>query len=88
MALAGGAPWNEDEEGYECWNYYSPKKHYHEAKDEVSNEEFDPNRGHPLCGPNTIYEPLSFYGPICCPIHPIDFKPRTYNCCFESIDLA
>jgi len=36
--LAGGAPWSEENRGYECWNYYSPKKHYHESKDPVSED--------------------------------------------------
>lgn len=61
--------WNDDEEGYECWMYYAPPKHYHESMDDVSENAFDGNRGHPLCGENTLYIPLSNYGPICCPIH-------------------
>jgi len=53
--LTGGAPYSADNEGYECWNYYAPTKHYHSKDNKVAEDAFDGNRGHPLCGPNTIY---------------------------------
>lgn len=35
-----------------------------------------------------MYQPITRFGPLCCPIHPTRRKPFTYNCCTESTDMS
>lgn len=64
-------PFSDQMYGYECWNFYAPKKHYHQKKDSVSENGWDGNKGHPLCPAETLYLPLTQYGPLCCPIRKV-----------------